>query len=49
MKRCSTEPIDRIFVKEYGFLSCVRSISKHLSNYLSRKYSKTHLKLYQKG
>ena len=30
--RYSTEPIDRIYVKGYGFLSFVKNIGKSLSN-----------------
>ena len=30
--RYSIEPIDRIYVKGYGFLSFAKNIGKHLSN-----------------
>ena len=35
--RYSIEPMDRIYVKEYGFLYFAKSISKNLSNKYSQK------------
>ena len=35
--RYSIEPRDRIYVKEYGFLSFVKSMGKHLSNKYDQK------------
>ena len=35
--RYSIEPRDRIYVKEYGFLSFAKNMSKHLSNKYGQK------------
>ena len=35
--RHSTEPRERIYVKEYGFLSFAKKIGKHLSNKYGQK------------
>ena len=35
--RYSTEPKDRIYVKEYGFLSCAKIMGKTSSNKYSQK------------
>ena len=35
--RYSVEPIDRIYMKGYGFLSCVKNMVKSLSNKYGQK------------
>ena len=35
--RCSIEPRDRIYVKEYGFLSFAKNMAEHLSKKCGQK------------
>ena len=39
MRRYSVQPRDRIFVKDYGFLSFARNMGENVSKNLSSKYS----------
>ena len=39
MARYSVQPRDRIFVKDYGFLSFIRNMGKNKSKNVSSKYS----------
>ena len=54
--RYSIEPRDRIYVKEYGFLSFAKNMSKNLSNKYGQKFfdsakksTADTIKLLQKG